>query len=138
MSNKNDLRNATLLKQIESKEKTLKKPILDLHTNCSLELYGQRYNLNVLRTDDLVSLKVMINALIISAKDMGMNPDNVKLSNYPLTEWMHDLDNKIEMVKFREEEKTLESMKNKLNKLLSEDKRTEMALDDIEEMLNNM
>lgn len=138
MSNYNDTRNETLLKQIEARQQNLKKPVVDLRTNCMLEIGGEKQNLNIMKMEKLVTTKIMVNAWRLSAIEMGMKPDDVKISGFSISDWLHDIDNKMEVAKYREEEAALESMKGKLHKLLSEDKRTSMALDDIESQLKSL
>ena len=136
--NKNDTRNEALVKQIEQKEKALVKPNIQLKTNCSLNLFGATKNLNVCNLENLTLLKVQLNMLAMSAKDMGMPADEIMIGGFSITDWMSDIDVKMELCKYNEAKTSLNRMKEKLNKLLSEDRRTEMALDGIEEMLGNM
>lgn len=138
MANKNDSRNEALVKQIEAKEKALIKPVVQFRTNCSLELFGCKKNLNVCRIDELILIKVQLNTMVLSAKDMGITADEVKIGGYSMTDWISDVDAKIEMAKYNEAKTKLTQMKTNLNKLLSEDRRTEIALDAVEETLNNM
>ena len=136
--NKNDTRNEALVKQIEQKEKALVKPNIQLKTNCSLNLFGATKNLNVCNLENLTLLKVQLNMLAMSAKDMGMPADEIMIGGFSITDWMSDIDVKMELCKYNEAKTSLNRMKEKLNKLLSEDRRTEMALDGIEEMRGNM
>ena len=107
-------------------------------TNCSLNLFGATKNLNVCNLENLTLLKVQLNMLAMSAKDMGMPADEIMIGGFSITDWMSDIDVKMELCKYNEAKTSLNRMKEKLNKLLSEDRRTEMALDGIEEMLGNM
>lgn len=136
--NKNDTKNEALVKQIEQKEKTLVKPNIQLKTNCSLNIFGSTKNLNVCNKEALVLLKVQLNMMGISAKDMGISADEVIIGGFSLTDWMSDINAKIELCEYNDAKTALAKMKDKLNKLLSEDRRTEMALNDIESMLGTM
>ncbi len=136
--NKNDTRNEALVKQIEAKEKALVKPNIQLRTNCSLNIFGNNKNLNVCNMEQLVLLKVQLNVMVMSANDLGISPDDVMIGGFSLTDWMSDIDAKIEVCKYNEAKTKLNQMKSNLNKLLSEDRRTEMALDNIEDVLKGM
>ena len=138
MSIKNDNRIIDLQKSIELKEKSLQKPNFQPKTNCNLILNDKRYNLHVLEENDLILLMVQLNSLILSAKDLKINVDNVKISGFNLSDWMTDIQSRIEVFSYQKNVKDLESMKKQLSKLLSEDKRTELELDSIESTLKNM
>lgn len=135
--NKNDERNEKLLKVIEETEQALVKPEVNLRTNCTLEIFGCKKNLHVCNTDDLILLKVQINMLIMSANDMEIHPLDVKISGFSLSDWMADIDAKIEMAKYKKKKSDLDKMKKKLNDLLSEDRRNEIQLDIIESTLRS-
>lgn len=135
---KNDARNEALVKQIEQKEKALVKPNAQLKTNCSLTLFGTTQNLNVCNMEQLILLKVQLNTMVLSAKDLGLSATDVTIGGFSIADWMRDIDVKVEVCKYNEDKKKLDQMKTNLKKLLSEDRRTEMALDNIEDILKGM
>ena len=86
---KNDERVLQLKEIIDKKKLELKgaKKFTPL-TNCILDLEGQKYNLNVLRLNDLQLLLVRLNMLLISAKDLKIN---FEISGYNIEEWITDI-----------------------------------------------
>lgn len=135
MSNKNDERIMLLKKQIEIKKEKLKvnnnkkTPI----TNSIIDLDGIKSNLNVLSKEQLVMLLVKLNAYRMSLYDLGMK--DINISGYDITEWIEDIKNKLDLLTRREEEKQLRLMEEKLTKLLSEGKKVELEIDEIENLL---
>jgi hypothetical protein len=133
MANKNDERILLLKEQIQAKKDKLGKitrftPV----TNCSLELDGVRFNLNVLDQDKLIQLAVKINAYIMSAKDLGYT---FKIGTYTLEEWLTDIKAKLDILSKKDEEKSLTAMEAKLAKMLSDEKQVELELDEIADLL---
>lgn len=135
MSNINDSKIMILKQQIKDKKDKLSQqttfcPI----TNCSLELDGERYNINVLRKDKLIDLMVKLNMRILSAKDLDLLED-YKISEYKPIEWIRDLSARLSIISRKDEENQLKQMESKLDKLLSDDKKVELELSEIENML---
>lgn len=137
MSNKNDKRILALREKIAEKKEEIKKvgrfnPI----TNCSLEILGVRFNLNVLDKEQAALLLIQLNAYQMSAEDLGFE-DELTISGYPLNDWISDVESKLETLFVRDEERKLKVMEAKLEKLLSEEKKVELELDDIESFLKD-
>lgn len=135
MSNVNDKKIMELKKQIAEKKVKLEGisrfvPI----TNCSIELDGQRYNLNTLQKEQLIPLMVRLNLYRISAKDLELT-EAFNISGYKPEEWITDLKAKLDILSKKDEERKLKAMEDKLDRLLSDEKKTELELDDIEAML---
>lgn len=134
MATKNDER-VLQLKQVISKKKSelndLKKftPL----TNCVLDLEGQKYNLNVLQFNDLQLLFVRLNMYLMSAKDLGIG---LEISGYNIAEWITDIKCKIEIFEYKKKEADLRALEAKLDKMLSDEKKTELELDEIASLLN--
>jgi hypothetical protein len=131
----NDEKVMQLKKQIEEKKSKLKKnekfaPI----TNCSIELDGARLNLNVLNKEQLLYILVKLNMYNMSCKDLGVF-DTFQISGYLVGDWMNDVKSKLEILSIKEEENKLKAMENKLTQLLSEDKKVELELDEIANLL---
>lgn len=135
MSNSNDQRILELKKQIElKKEKLGKSARFTPITNCSLELHGTRHNLNVLDKEKLLQLLVMLNSYYLSAKDLAVLTQ-VTFSGYKLDEWLTDINAKLNILSRKSEEQALKVMEDKLLKLLSDGKKVELEIDEIEAML---
>lgn len=134
MATKNDERVLQLKQVIDKKKSELKgsKKFVPL-TNCVLDLEGQKYNLNILQLDDLQLLLVRLNMYLMSAKDLGIN---LEISGYNIAEWITDIRCKIEIFEYKKKEAELKTLEAKLDKMLSNEKKTELELDEIAALLN--
>lgn len=136
-NNTNDQRILKLKEQIAEKKKTLNRasrfsPI----TNCSIEVDGVRYNIQVLNREDLISLMVKLNSYILSAKDLNIL-DEYLISGYKVEDWITDIKSRIEILSSKDEERKLKIMEDKLLKLLSDGKKVELEIDEIESILKS-
>ena len=137
MVNKNDERILQLRKQIKTKKEKIGKvgrftPV----TNCSLEIDGVRFNLNVLDREKLLQLLVKLNSYFMSSKTLGVQAE-ISYSGYNLGDWISDVLSKLEILNKKDEEKSLSVMESKLDKLLSDDKQVELELDTISDLLKD-
>lgn len=134
MVTKNDERVLQLKQVIAKKKSELKssKKFVPL-TNCVLDLEGQKYNLNVLQLDDLQLLLVRLNMYLMSAKDLDIN---LEISGCNIAEWITDIRCKIEIFEYKKKEAELKTLEAKLDKMLSDEKKTELELDEIAALLN--
>ena len=135
MSNVNDKKIMELKKQIAEKKVKLEGinrfvPV----TNCSIEVDGQRYNLNTLQKEQMIQLMVRINLYRISAKDLELT-EEFNISGYKPEDWITDLKARLDILSKKDEERKLKAMEEKLDRMLSDEKKTELELDDIEAML---
>lgn len=136
MTNQNDTKILELKSQIQEKKDKLSKtkkrftPI----TNCSIELDGTRYNLNTLPKDQLVSLMVKLNIYKLAINDLGLL-DDYFISGFKINDWMTDIKTKFEIMNLKEEENKLQEMENRLEVLLSNEKKVELEIGSIESML---
>ncbi|WP_339193806.1 hypothetical protein MKY95_18810 [Paenibacillus sp. FSL P4-0176] len=136
MANLNDSKILELKKQIEEKKKSVGKskkftPV----TNCSIELDGVRINIQTLNKDQIISLLVKLNSYAASAKELDLLEQYV-ISGYGVSDWIEDLKSKLDFINSKDEEQKLRLMESKLDKLLSDDKKVELELNEIAEMLN--
>ena len=131
---KNDERVLQLKQVIDKKKSELKgsKKFTPL-TNCVLDLEGQKYNLNVLQANDLQLLLVRLNMYLMSAKDLGIS---LEISGCNIAEWITDIKCKIEIFEYKRKEAELKALEAKLDKMLSDEKKTELELDEIAALLN--
>ena len=134
MTYKNDEKILLLKKQIEEKKAKIEKnkrftPI----TNCILTFRGQTYNLNVLTQDELKLLYIELD--LIHDKMCEMDWD-LSLSGYPIIIWLEDIQSKLSVLQIRDEVSKLKTMEQKLSDLLSDDKKIELEINAIEEMLS--
>lgn len=130
---KNDDKILQLKKVITEKKEELKtvKRFSPL-TNCVLNLDNQTYNLNVLQVDDLKFLLIKLNMYLISANDLDIA---FNVSGYNVSEWMSDIKSKIEIFEHKKKESDLKALESKLDKMLSDEKKTELELDEIASLL---
>ena len=130
---KNDERVLQLKKIIEDKKSELKavKRFTPL-TNCVLDLDGQKYNLNVLQLADLQLLLVKLNMYLMSANSLGIN---LEIAGYNIAEWMADIKSKIEIFEYVKKKSELKTLETKLDNMLSDEKKTELELDEIAALL---
>lgn len=136
MSNSNDERILLLKKQIETKKEKLGKstrfaPV----TNCNLEILDVRYNINTLDEEKLTSLLIYLNSQLMSAKVLGVDIEKFLVSGYTLTDWYTDVETRLDILSRTKEEKSLKLMEDKLVKMLSDGKKTELEIDEIESLL---
>lgn len=118
--------------KIEEKKKQLAqsaKPFTP-KTNCSLELAGTRFNLHVSDKPTLTNILLSLNSMRLSAIDLGM-VDIVDACGFKLTDWIDDVKMKLMIVDRKNEEARLKVMEQKLESLMSEDKRVELELEKI-------
>ena len=132
---KNDDRILELKKQIEIKKKALteKRVRFVPETNCVLTLDKDTYNLNVCTEDILSFLLIKLNMYVMSAKDLEV--EIPEISGYSVETWMTDIKNKLTEKNVKKEENDLKRMEAKLDKLLSDDKKTELEIDEIASLL---
>jgi plasmid maintenance system killer protein len=64
-----------------------------------------------------------------------MSLDEIIINRYNIRDWMSDILVKIDIISYKEEEQKLKTMESKLVELLSKEKKTELAIDEIEKML---
>lgn len=126
----NDKKIMELKKQIEEKKNKISKsqrftPI----TNCSIEVDGVRYNLQVLTKEQLITLMVKLNTYAMSAKDLGV--DDYSISGFTVLDWITDIKSKLDFVSRKEEENKLKVMESKLHQLLSNEKKVELEIEEI-------
>lgn len=131
----NDSKILELKKQIEEKKSKIDKssrfaPI----TTCSIELDGVRYNINTFTKELIVIMLVKLNSYAMSAKELNLLKE-CNISGFNVQDWIADLKSKLDFMCRKEEETKLKTMEAKLDQLLSDEKKTEMELDEIASML---
>lgn len=132
--NKNDEKIVELKKYIKEKRENIGKfrqysPV----TNCILQMDGETYNLHV-ACDELLLVK--LNALAMSAHDLGLSTDNLVISGFSLTDWLRDVDGFIAEKRMREDIAKLDSLEKRLNTLMSSDMKIGLEIEAILSDLN--
>lgn len=135
MAQKNDDRIMQLKEQIEKKREELAAsntsrfiPI----TNCLLVIDKTTYNLHV---DSSELLLIKLNSMRLSAKDLGIDTSKLMISGYSLDNWITDVKNNLSIQNYRTEKKKLDSLEKQLTALLSDDKQTELQIDQLAALL---
>ena len=130
----NDKKILDLKSVIEAKKSKLKKINFAPTTNCSLELDGTRHNIHTLTAEALTFLLVKLNSYVLSMKSLKIN--TLSISGYSINDWTADIKLKLDIISQKEEENKLKVLESKLAALLSNDKKTELELDNIEKLLS--
>ena len=137
--NKNDERVLEYKKEIADFEEKLEYEAKKLKftpvTNCSIRIGGTGYNLNVLNKNELTGLLVTINMYRLSEIDLGVK---MELCGYSTDQWIQDIKSKLSALEVKEKQEMLKKKKKELDKLLSEEKRTELELDSIGNFLKTL
>ena len=133
---KNDAKIMELKAKIDKKRELLSQvPKFNPETNCSIELDGTRYNLHAATKPDLVFLLCKLHALNTAAEDLGCTSELV-IGGYTAEVWMNDVRARLASLDYLEETKKLKSLESKLNSMLSDDKKTELELEGIADLLD--
>ena len=137
MAAKNDERILTLKKQIEEKKNELgKQPRFSPVTTCLLNYNGSRINLHTLmRVGDINPILVWLNTYVMSAKDLDISCEDIVFDGFCVTDWIDDLLSKKAVVEYAAKKDQLTALEKKLDKLLSDDKKTELEIDAIEGLI---
>lgn len=131
MATKNDNTILKLKEEVKKQKEVIKKikPFVPV-TNCSLDLYGTRYNLHTLNKETIITLLVRLNSYRMSAEELGLE-EEFKISGFSTNDWITDLKAKHLLIGKKEEEEKLNKLETKLHNLLSQDKKIELEIDDI-------
>lgn len=131
---KNDDRILALTSAINKKKEELAQKSVRFNpvTNCSLEFREKRYNINTLTESQCEYMMIELTALQMAAEKIGIP---LELSGYLVADWIADLSARRDILKIKDEERKLKVMENQLNLLLSEDKKTELAIEEIAQSL---
>lgn len=134
---KNDDRILTLKKQIEDKKKELgKQPRFSPVTTCMFTYNGNRVNIHTLTTvNDINAMLVYFNIYAMSAENLGIDLEDVRFDGFSVSDWMEDLHAKKAVIEYTAKKSQLGAMEKKLDKLLSDDKKTELEIDAIAGLL---
>ena len=92
---------------------------------------AEKFNLRVMNVDQLIPLRVRLHMYEMSANDLGIDINDFTVSGFTIDKWMHDIQGRLDEIKRRDAEKELKADEKLLDSLLSEDKKTELALKDI-------
>ena len=135
----NDERIILLKERIKDKKEQLKASYVRFTpvTNCDLELDGVRYNLHLHSTPYLMmKLYNLQKAAAELEKEYPFIPFcDVQISGYKIQDWIQDIADCLAVQNYREEKKKLDKLEKELTNLLSDDKQTELKIDELEAMI---
>ena len=137
MAAKNDDRILVLKKQIEEKKKDLgKQPRFSPVTTCMFNYNGNRVNIHTLTSvKDINTMLVHFNIYAMSAENLGIDCADVCFEGFSVADWMEDLNAKKAVVEYNEKKSQLSVLEKKLDRLLSDDKKTELEIDAIADLI---
>ena len=132
MATKNDERVLQLKKLIEEKRSELSTERFVPMTNLVLDMDDKKYNLNVLQENELRFLMIKLNAYAMSADDLK---EELVISGYDVNAWLADICGKLAIMTDKKKRDELKALEAKLDKMLSDEKKTELELDEIAALL---
>ena len=136
MSTKNDEMILQLKKKVgEQKAELAKLPrTLQSETSTVFRQDTENLNLRVMSVEQLKLLKVKLHTYVMAAADLEIGIDEFTISGFSIDKWMHDIDMQISVLTRVEKEKKLKETEATLNRMLSDDKRTELELQELAKM----
>ena len=137
MSTKNDEMILQLKKKVEEQKVELAKlpRTLQSETSTVFRQDAENLNLRVMSAEQLKLLKVKLHTYVMAAADLEIGIDEFTISGFSIDKWMHDIDMQISVLTRAEKEKKLKETEAALNRMLSDDKRTELELQELAKML---
>lgn len=130
---KNDEKILELMSLIDKRKAELgsyRRP--NMETNGVLHLDGNTYNLHALNDIGKINLLIcQLHACIMSAENLKIDPNTLKISGYTLVQWLNDLGSQRAYIERRNAEAELQDYQSKLDTMLSSDKKTELEIDAI-------
>ena len=129
---KNDERVLQLKKLIETKKSELTPQKFVPMTNCVLDMEDKKHNLNVLQENELRFLMIKLNAYAMSAKNLK---EELVISGYDVRAWLSDIRGRLGVIIDNKKRNELKALEAKLDKMLSDEKKTELELDEIAALL---
>lgn len=120
---KNDKLILQLKKEIEDKKSLLAKSDKFIpETNCSLTLFGIKYNLHVQTSNQLLFLKAFLTSL---------NSPELIFEGYKIESWIRDIEVKYSILNIQSEKDRLKALEDKLYTLLSNDVKVSLEIENI-------
>lgn len=128
---KNDEKILQLKKKIEEKRKQLQSASwFSPKTNCVMPFFpGKSVNIHSLTVDEIRFYLAFTHSLVLSAKDLGM--ECPKVGSFSIQDFRDDLQGKLDHMLVSAKRKQLEADEKELANLLSLEKKTELAIDEI-------
>jgi len=130
----NDQKILDLKKKIEEEKKALnEKTKFQPVTTCIIDLLGNKINLRTLSVSELQIVLTAVNALLKSADELGIDPD---ISGFDLEDWRYDITGILKQKEISDRKTVINKLEAKLQSMLSDEKKTELEIEEIAKMLN--
>lgn len=137
---KNDKRIEEILKKVDEQKKALGvKPKLQLVTNGVLSINMTTCNINVATIPQLIAayaallrIEQDVSLTHAAANALGVEVPETLVCGYTTDQWMSDITDRVELVKWILRKMELEKTEATLKQMISEDAKTNSALADIE------
>lgn len=138
--NERDKRILALKEKVDKKRSKIEEmdKMYTKRTNCVLEIDDKKVNINAINNvDSLVDVfSKLINyrdSFTKAQEELGLEvTQDVKFGIYTFGDWKSDIKNKIDKINVKSEKQKLVKMEEQLNAAMSEDLKTDIALDAIE------
>lgn len=129
--NKNDDQILMLKQRIEAKKKEIGQPRrFSPLTSCSIEMDGTLHNLHSADRTSLILLLCKLHNLDAAAEELGYS-EQCMICGFPTSSWISDIQDRMAILDQKSELEKLKSMEVQLDKLLSDDKKTELEISSI-------
>jgi hypothetical protein len=135
----NDSKIMKLSSLVEQKRAELgKQPRFSPKTTCMLKFdFKLDTNINTINSLAAANEALMLLGLYKTAtENVGLTPEEVVINGFSLADWIGDVQSKKEQLIYKKKEKELTDIEKQLNEMLSDDKKTELRLSSIEDILN--
>lgn len=129
---KNDKKIEELKAQIALKRSELGNEKFTPITNCVLIRGSTNVNINTLGEQELKLLLIEFNVLKTNARTLKIE---LSFGKFTVQEWFKDIQSKLKSVSHKEKLKGLRVVETKLNSLLSDGKQTELAIDELSNLI---
>lgn len=140
-----DTKVTEMLKQIQVKKQDLEKSEVVLKqswkTNCSINLNNVNYNIQTLKEDSVIQLMSdLLKEQFFKQKALELleRDDMIKVSNFTMEDWIFDLKKRLTTISLKKQKEQLEKMEEKLNSLVSPEKKREMEIQLLSDSILNM
>lgn len=137
----NDKKVIDLMEQIKNKKKEIAECKFIPETNCIIKIDKETININVLSKEELMLLACKLanikqgQSYLIQSGYLDVRSERIEISGYDIIKWLNDISRKIKYIEIKEEKTKLLGMEKRLEDLLSSDKKIEMELNEIENVL---
>jgi hypothetical protein len=131
--NVNDQRILDLRVKLKENGKNLKPVNFRPETHCKFNFNGSDLNLHIISTERLIELQVYLTSQKQACERLKLT--DIVIQGFKLDSWLEDVSSKLQFNIYKEELKKHQEIEKKLDVLLSEETKTQLELDQIENLL---